>query len=481
MTRPNMSKKWGRGPMDCEYWEGLWEREARNNPGITFDALIISFVLNTMNGKCFSELPKLRRRKEPPLNTVFSFPPTEIRLLLTGGLFLACAGVMFLCIYQGIGGCPPRKRLLPLILFALLLPLLSYTSAAAVETAYALPFPWLWLIPLSAGVLVWSLWGALGEHRRAADTLSPLSVKQAVDDLAPALCFADENGRIILINRKMGELSAALFGRFPANMRELAGGIRSRLFRGAADEAVGSSALFRFPDGKIWRFETNSLKGERLKGYTQLTGFEVTELVQGNENLKQGNQELLKTNEQLQEMYERLSDRIREQETLNLKIRVHNDIGACLITLSELLEKDQPEASEKELQRLKSAISYFGGAPAALRLDAVQKQAAEMGVALSMEGKMPIASETESLIALALRECISNCILHAKGDAVNVCFKEENGRLTAAITNNGIKPEGPIKEGGGLSSVRRRIEDAGASMELRYLPRFALILSFGQP
>ena len=44
MTRPNMSKKWGRGPMDCEYWEGLWEREARNNPGIIFDALINLFI-----------------------------------------------------------------------------------------------------------------------------------------------------------------------------------------------------------------------------------------------------------------------------------------------------------------------------------------------------------------------------------------------------------------------------------------------------
>ncbi len=31
MARPNMSKKWGRGPADCEWWDRLWEREARNN------------------------------------------------------------------------------------------------------------------------------------------------------------------------------------------------------------------------------------------------------------------------------------------------------------------------------------------------------------------------------------------------------------------------------------------------------------------
>ena len=27
-----MSKKWGRGPTDCEWRVGLWECEARNNP-----------------------------------------------------------------------------------------------------------------------------------------------------------------------------------------------------------------------------------------------------------------------------------------------------------------------------------------------------------------------------------------------------------------------------------------------------------------
>ena len=41
MTRPNMSKKWGRGPADCEYWAGLWERVARNNPVESFCTVIM--------------------------------------------------------------------------------------------------------------------------------------------------------------------------------------------------------------------------------------------------------------------------------------------------------------------------------------------------------------------------------------------------------------------------------------------------------
>ena len=42
---PYMSKKWGRGPTDCEWRVGLWECEARNNPYLIkndpFDSQII--------------------------------------------------------------------------------------------------------------------------------------------------------------------------------------------------------------------------------------------------------------------------------------------------------------------------------------------------------------------------------------------------------------------------------------------------------
>ena len=42
------------------------------------------------------------------------------------------------------------------------------------------------------------------------------------------------------------------------------------------------------------------------------------------------------------------------------------------------------------------------------------------------------------------------------------------------ITNNGAPPKAEIKEGGGLSSLRRRIEKAGGTVTVHSLPVFVL-------
>ena len=49
--------------------------------------------------------------------------------------------------------------------------------------------------------------------------------------------------------------------------------------------------------------------------------------------------------------------------------------------------------------------------------------------------------------------------------------------MEVALTNNGAAPKGKIIEGGGLSMLRQRIEEAGGKMEIWSIPRFQLVLS----
>ena len=46
--------------------------------------------------------------------------------------------------------------------------------------------------------------------------------------------------------------------------------------------------------------------------------------------------------------------------------------------------------------------------------------------------------------------------------------------MTAVFTNDGAAPETPVTEGGGLTSLRRRVEGAGGRMLVKSMPRFAL-------
>lgn len=61
-------------------------------------------------------------------------------------------------------------------------------------------------------------------------------------------------------------------------------------------------------------------------------------------------------------MLDRLADRIREQETLNMKIQVHNELGTSLIAISDIMEmNDELNSSDINLQieHLQNAVSYF--------------------------------------------------------------------------------------------------------------------------
>ena len=99
-----------------------------------------------------------------------------------------------------------------------------------------------------------------------------------------------------------------------------------------------------------------------------------------------------------------------------------------------------------------------------------------MGVKVTLTGYIPPETTAERLVAAAIRECVTNCIRHAKGSEVHVAVTERHGYLRAEITNNGEVPAGPITEGSGLSSLRRSVEASGGEMHISHRPAFSLTL-----
>ena len=53
----------------------------------------------------------------------------------------------------------------------------------------------------------------------------------------------------------------------------------------------------------------------------------------------------------------------------------------------------------------------------------------------------------------------------------------DSGVITVVMMNNGGTPMQEIVEGGGLSSLRSRIEKAGGVMNIKSLPEFRLTLT----
>ena len=410
--------------------------------------------------------------------TQFLLIPLWARLLLAGAMFLATLLLIALCSYDIILSVKRKRLVFDAVIFASYFFMLSYVTALAGE-AKAMPkiaFPWICVLLLSLAACVYGTLGFIRNYIHSKNEILPVSIKQAFDNLNSGICFSDEKNRIILINYTLGELMYPILGSYPQTLDEIKTALNS-------DESVKpdesrSDMLYRFSDGRVWQFAFEPVSGDSRGGFVQTLAQDVTELFEANEDIESENEQLKITNEKITEMLEKLSDRIRQQETLALKMRVHNDIGSSLIKLSRIISMGADEDTEAQLRLLRSAVGYFATARdfSVRALDDVVAGAEEMNVKLRFDGKIPDSAPVQSLLALACRECVTNCVKHASGNEVYVKISCRDGNCLVSITNNGRKPEDKITEGGGLSSLRKRIEQYEGKMNILHSPHFELQL-----
>ena len=102
--------------------------------------------------------------------------------------------------------------------------------------------------------------------------------------------------------------------------------------------------------------------------------------------------------------------------------------------------------------------------------------ARRIGVTVQVEGTLPGKGIVRDLTAQAAEQCVTNTARHAEGDLLTVSVSTEGTRYRISFTNNGKAPEGPIRETGGLASLRRTVEAAGGTMTVQSVPAFRLEL-----
>ena len=174
-----------------------------------------------------------------------------------------------------------------------------------------------------------------------------------------------------------------------------------------------------------------------------------------------------------------MPDIVREEEILKMKMQVHDDIGHTLLAARRALRHEHDLARIKsEAAEWESSISLLCRArqedAAEDPLTRMQRRAAVLGAAVQLRGAYPAARAARELYALILRECTSNAVRHAGATELYTDSEHRPQAWHLCITNNGTPPRAEIKEGGGLSSLRRRIEKAGGTVTVHSLPVFVL-------
>jgi signal transduction histidine kinase len=170
----------------------------------------------------------------------------------------------------------------------------------------------------------------------------------------------------------------------------------------------------------------------------------------------------------------------REEEILNTKMRVHDEMGRCLVEARKYLREGSdsiPESVIYSWRRAVSMLKYNNETNDEDMLLQIRQTCESVKLGFQQTGTLPKEEATAYILTCAVRECVTNAVRYADASKLYAEFSETEGLATVIVTNDGKQPDSEIVEGGGLSTLRRRVERAGGTMTVQSLPKFKLIVS----
>ena len=316
----------------------------------------------------------------------------------------------------------------------------------------------------------------LHEMRLRKTTLSRSAIKESIDHLPTGLCFYAENGRVMLVNHRMNQLSHTILGRNLQNAAQIwddlcGGNIQPDVMRLSTD----SQPSFRLPDGTVWSFSRT-----QLPDMFQITAVDTTQLHDLAEELEQKNIALEELYQRLKEYEMDVEVLTRTRERLEMKIGIHSELGQTLLaTRSYLLDNNENKALPVEAWKRSIALLRQNIVENAeqFTLQTLVQTASAFGISVEAVGQMPEKKAVEKLFLEAATEALTNAARHADAKTLHIYLSETDSDYWVCFRNDGKLPETIVTEGGGLSSLRRKVETAGGIMQIDCQPEYSLTIT----
>lgn len=304
------------------------------------------------------------------------------------------------------------------------------------------------------------------------------SIKEAFDNLPTGVCFFNADGIPVLCNRAMQRFGFAVCGMDVQYITDLE--------RCLVEDFVPSNGIRK--DGKIfqrgelvWQLEKRIVQDENGGQYTQFIALDVSDVYQNRMELMRENEQLRQVQENLQRLSANVVAVTREEEILNAKMRIHDEMGRCLVAAQKYLMENSgcgvPNSVAVSWQKTTAILKYNNETPDEDMLLQIRKTCEFLKLRFVEHGKLPAREDLAYLLTCAVRECVTNAVRYAEASALYATFTETQTQAQVIITNNGKPPRHEIREGGGLSTLRCRVERAGGVMQVQSFPIFQLTVT----
>ena len=128
--------------------------------------------------------------------------------------------------------------------------------------------------------------------------------------------------------------------------------------------------------------------------------------------------------------------------------------------------QDVEQTSRAALADVREAISGYRGQGLAAELIRARQTLETAGITVDCEAStVPLSPAQESVLALSLREAVTNVVRHAQAQQCSVRLTRDEELCTLEIADNGRGADAP--EGNGLRGMRERLEAIGGSLQRR--------------
>ncbi len=257
---------------------------------------------------------------------------------------------------------PPLYRLAATALFVSCFLLLNAISNVELPVLYQKPLPLLGRsfaqLPITTVAALLLLTGAVAVllllrlRRTRKSILTSQSIKESLDALPDGVCYASQDGLPLLVNLQMNRLCGELFGTELLNTHPFWQALQdgsfcenARLLHKEPNPAV------QLPDGSVWDFHQQVLT-LRDSPVLELTAYDITRLYRLNQKLSRRNQRLKLLGQRLHQFKQDLERVTKDQEILNAKMKVHDQLGHSLLALRAYLAQPSQERDRQMLVTL---------------------------------------------------------------------------------------------------------------------------------
>ena len=315
-----------------------------------------------------------------------------------------------------------------------------------------------------------------GIFKRCRNYLRENAIQESLDNLPSGIVFFDGNGMPKLMNRRMHQICMNLAGRDIQNITEL----EEALSKPLKEQVFFDDDLkvYGFSDGSVWKFSEKEIITTGGDRFSQVLASEVSELYQSKVLLKRENQKLQEMSAAMKELSKNVVTLTREEETLSMKMRVHDNLGYSVLAAQRMLMRESEEDRDIFLSQWKQTLDLLNKDNESVEDEQLHRQVQDrakfLGVKIIYTGEKIWESHIFRLLDIILLEALSNCVRHAGASELYVKFGSAEHEWGVVITDNGQKPEKNIKEGGGLSGIRKRVEQCGGTLRICSDPIFSI-------